>query len=60
MEILIKNLEDGKNYKIKIGTEVKVGDKIPYLKWVEGLKWIEALDCEVIKVFKEHKKGVID
>ena len=37
MDILIKNPEDGKHYKIKIGTKVKVGDKIPYLKWIEAL-----------------------
>ncbi len=59
MDVLIKNPEDGKHYKIKIGTKVEVGDKIPYLRLYAELpdvKSVEALDCEVIEIFKTKKK----
>ena len=63
MEILIKNPEDGKHYKILISNEekIKVGDKIPYLRLcaeLPDLKSVEALDCEVIRIF-DKVKGVI-
>lgn len=60
MEILIKNPEDGKNYRILISDEmnIKVGDKIPYLLLSPQLpasKSVEALDCEVVKIYDKGK-----
>lgn len=62
MNILVKNPEDGENYKILISDEekIKVGDKIPYLRLyleLPDIKSIEALDCEVVKIY--DKKEII-